>query len=305
MHLNSVRVRSQARRGILDYTGDARTALRSRNLSAIAKPRFVINRTPQGHSEMDGGIRRRPHVGPRRAADTAVRLLLPRNGHRHLGCRAVAGRVRAHDVERVDAARALTRAFGAQVHRQRPVISQSGAVSPAPVPWTGSLLVTDTMRQSTGPPHTSDADTVTTTGTMSWLLGQNGRCRAHRADRRRRGVGDDDDNRIGRRTAIAIIDRQRDHVGPRGERQRKCRAGGRSEWTRPCERESVSIWIGSAGVQRHIRATIRCRRDRPVLARIGHRRPVAILEGTDIDARRPSPLPSTILWFPVTSIAGR
>jgi hypothetical protein len=49
-----------------------------------------------------------------------------------------------------------------------PVISQSmGPTSPPPRPDVGSLLVTETIRHPTLPPHASVVDTVTTTGTIS------------------------------------------------------------------------------------------------------------------------------------------
>src|SRR5688500_17188508 len=55
-----------------------------------------------------------------------------------------------------------------------PVTSQSfGPISPPPSPEVGSLLVTETIRHVTVPPHASEADAVMATGTMSWFADVN------------------------------------------------------------------------------------------------------------------------------------
>ena len=53
-----------------------------------------------------------------------------------------------------------------------PVISQSGAVSPSPVPSTGSLLLTEVILQTGAALQVSDAETATVTGTILWSGGQ-------------------------------------------------------------------------------------------------------------------------------------
>lgn len=53
-----------------------------------------------------------------------------------------------------------------------PVICQSGAVSPSPVPLTGSLLLTAVILQTGAAPQLSDAEADTITGIILWFGGQ-------------------------------------------------------------------------------------------------------------------------------------
>lgn len=52
-----------------------------------------------------------------------------------------------------------------------PVICQSGAKSPSPVPLTGSLLLTAVILQTGAASQMSDADTATVTGVILWFGG--------------------------------------------------------------------------------------------------------------------------------------
>jgi len=60
--------------------------------------------------------------------------------------------------------------FGARSARRLtvsgPVITQSGLLSPFPVPLIGSLLVTEVILQATDGSQLSVADTLTITGTI-------------------------------------------------------------------------------------------------------------------------------------------
>ena len=53
-----------------------------------------------------------------------------------------------------------------------PVITQSGAVSPSPVPLPGSLLLTEVILQTGAASQMSDAAAVTVTGAILWFGGQ-------------------------------------------------------------------------------------------------------------------------------------